>query len=200
MGLALEQSRSVDSVISHSDPRWVRLRSMIEELSLLRGQFILSSGRKSTYLFQLRQTTMHPEGQFLIGSIISEFMQLVGARSVGGLELGAVPVVTAVSFASHIQGHPVKAFFVRKKAKEHGAKELVDGHVDRDGDVLFVDDVTTSGASVFRAIETANAEFGRPLRVSYVLSVLDREEGAAEFLGARGIQLVSIFKKRDFDL
>jgi orotate phosphoribosyltransferase len=114
--------------------------------------------------------------------------------------MGAVPLVTAVSFASHLADYPVDAFFVRKQAKAHGAKELVDGHLKDGEEVLFVDDVTTTAGSVIKAIAMTREEKGSAVPVRYVLSLLDREEGAAENLAEHGIRLVSIFKKSDFGL
>jgi orotate phosphoribosyltransferase len=185
-------------VLAPSDPRWQRLRAIIEARSVMRGDFTLSSGAKSTFLFQLRQTTMFPEGQYLIGGIVGEFMRNIGVRTVGGLEVGAIPVVSAVAFASYSSGHPVDAFFVRKQVKGHGARELIDGELKDDADVLIVDDVTTTGGSILRAIDNASTE--RRFTVRWALSIVDRDEGGAQNLGARGIALASIFTKSDFGL
>ncbi len=178
-------------------PGWNRLRALIDERSLKRGQFTLSSGRPSTYLFQLRPTILHPEGQFHAGTIIVSIMQQLQLRAVGGLELGAVPLVCAASFASHIADYPVEAFFVRKQAKVHGAMQLVDGDFTEGSEILFVDDVTTSGASLLKAIDSLS---DRKFTVRWALSVLDRDEGAEERFAERGIKLLSLFKKSDFGL
>lgn len=194
---AIKAAESFDSrVVDPSDPRWVRLRDIIRVNSLMKGDFTLSSGRKSSYLFQLRQTTMLPEGQSLIGQLVYEYMMRMGIDTLGGLVLGAVPVVCAAAFASHNAGQPVKAFFVRKEAKVHGAKELIDGHVDHGTEVLIIDDVTTTGKSMYQAVENLRDERGST--VKYALSVVDREEGATEELIGKGIVLASIFKKTDF--
>lgn len=185
-------------VIGKEDDRWQRLHAIIDERSLLKGDFTLSSGRTSNFLFQLRQTTMFPEGQFLIGTIIAGFMREHGIRCVGGLELGAVPVVSAVSFASHLVNSPVNAFFVRKQAKEHGAKEIIDGDLPAGAEVLMVDDVTTTGGSIITAIDNVRTEKG--CVVNWALSIVDREEGAAGELEKHGIALASIFTKADFGL
>lgn len=185
-------------VIAASDPRFAQLQAVIQKHSVMKGDFTLASGRKSTYLFQLRQTTMLPEGQYLIGSIIVDFMRRMGLKTIGGLELGAVPIVTAVSFASHLASYPVDAFFVRKAMKTHGAKELVDGHVADGAEVLMVDDVTTTGGSTLKAVDALMTE--RSCTVRRALSVIDREEGARENFAARGIELTSIFTTGDFDL
>ena len=185
-------------VIGRNDERWERLRTIIETRSLMRGDFTLSSGAKSTYLFQLRQTTMFPEGQYLIGTIIEAFMRKIGVRTIGGLEMGAVPVVSAVAFASFASGHPVDAFFVRKQVKSHGAQELIDGELKNGAEVLMVDDVTTTAGSILKAIDNMASE--RTCTVRWALSVVDRDEGGAENLGKRGIALAAIFTRADFGL
>ncbi|MFN4229432.1 orotate phosphoribosyltransferase [Parvibaculum sp.] len=191
--------KSSDEVLSQSDPRWQRLHEIISEQSLKVGDFILSSGRASKFLFQLRQTTMLPEGSALLGDVIVEYMRRNGLRCVGGLELGAVPLVASVSAASFRLGYPVNAFFVRKKAKEHGAKERIDGHI-RDGEeVLLIDDVSTTGQSMFGTIDAIREEYPQ-CTVKKALVVVDREEGATQTLSDKGIELVSVFKKSDFSI
>lgn len=185
-------------VIGKDDERWQRLHRIVDERSLSRGTFKLSSGGTSNYFFQLRQTTMHAEGQFLIGMIIAEFMQKHDLRCIGGLELGAVPVVSAAAFASFVREDPIDAFFVRKQAKGHGACELIDGELPDGADVLMVDDVTTTGGSVLVAIDNARTQ--KSFNVGWALSIVDRDEGGAKNLGERGIQLASIFTRADFGL
>jgi orotate phosphoribosyltransferase len=190
---------SDNTVLDQGDPRWARLHAIIETHSLKRGDFTLSSGRKSNFLFQLRQTVMLPEGAALLGDIIVEHMQRHGLHGVGGLELGAVPLVAAVSVASHHKNYPLEAFFVRKKAKEHGARERIDGHITDGAEVLLVDDVATTGQSMFGAREGIHAEYpGCIIRQTFV--VIDRQEGATEALAAQNMRLYSIFGKSDFGL
>lgn len=193
---AADETQGAARVIPRDDGSWQRLHAIIDEHSLLRGDFTLSSGRKSTYLFQLRQTTLHPEGAALIGEIIVDFMRREGLGCTGGLEMGAVPIVAAVAVASFRAGYPVDAFFIRKQVKEHGARERVDGHVRDGADVLMLDDVTTTAGSVLKAIEGLREE--RRCTVRVALAILDREEGATENLAAHGIRLVSIFRTSDF--
>jgi orotate phosphoribosyltransferase len=184
-------------VLDSSDPRWPRLHAIIEAKSLKRGDFVLSSGARSNYLFQLRQTTMLPEGAALIGEVVVDYMRRNGLKSVGGLELGAVPLVAAISAVSHYKSYPVDAFFVRKRAKEHGARERVDGHVGEN--LLIVDDVATSGKSILNTLEGLREEFPQAT-TRHALVVIDRQEGAEQNLAAQGIELVSIFKRSDFSI
>jgi orotate phosphoribosyltransferase len=192
---ALHESRKAKAVVERTDPRFGRLRDIIASESFLKGDFVLASGRKSNYLFQLRQTTLHPEGAHLIADIIVDFMKAEALDQIGGLELGAVPVVTAVALVSHLKTYPVAAFFVRKAAKEHGARELVNGYLKEGGRALIIDDVTTTGGSILKAV-AAVAE--KNCYVTKALSIVDREEGAAQELVKAGIQLFSIFRTSDF--
>jgi orotate phosphoribosyltransferase len=192
-------TRAEFAVIERSDARWVRLRELIERHSLKRGDFTLSSGGKSTFLFQLRQTTMLPEGAKILGDVIVDFMRRHDLRCVGGLAVGAVPMVSAVSVMSDIKGFPIDAFFVRKEAKSHGALERIDGFVSNGGETLLIDDVATSGNSIIKAMEGMRAEHPTSF-ARKALVVIDREEGARENLAARGLELYSIFTRRDFNI
>jgi orotate phosphoribosyltransferase len=191
-----QPTESVD-VLDRSDSRWLRLRDIIRDQSLTVGKFTLSSGRQSNYLFQLKQTALLPEGAALLGEIIVEYMKGRKIVCIGGLELGAVPIVSSVAPVSYLKGYPVDAFFVRKAQKEHGARERIDGHLRAGAEPLMVDDVATTGDSILKAIEGMNRD-QRSCNVQCALVVVDREEGAAENLAQRGIQLAAIFKRSDF--
>jgi orotate phosphoribosyltransferase len=191
-----QQDRAIAwSVLDRNDERWRRLRKLVSARSLRMGDFKLSSGLSSSYLFQLRQTTMLPEGAALLGEVILEYMYQHSIECIGGLELGAVPLVSSVAVMSHIRALPINAFFVRKLAKEHGAREKIDGHLRAGAEVLMVDDVATTGGSILKAVEGIE---GHGCCVRRALAVVDREEGATENLAAHDIQLAAIFKRSDF--
>ena len=197
---ALQQSQIQDDVVlAHDDPRWQKLHDIILDRSFLTGDFILSSGAHSKFLFQLRQTTMLGEGATIIAEVVLEYMQRHGIECIGGLVQGAVPIAQAVGVMGHVKGHEIDAFFVRKAAKTHGAKERIDGYVRDNAEVLIVDDVATKGGSIKDAVEGLVAEHPSCF-VKRALVIVDREEGASQALSARGIQLVSLFKKSDFPI
>lgn len=193
----LRRPAEAESVLDRTDSRWLRLREIIRTHSLKVGKFTLSSERQSNYLFQLKQTALQPEGAALIGEIIVDYMKRRKILCIGGLELGAVPIVSSVAPVSHLKGYPVDAFFVRKAKKEHGAQERIDGFLRPGAEPLMVDDVATTGGSILKAIDGMVSD-QRHFKVHHALVVVDREEGAAETLAAQGIKLAAIFKRSDF--
>jgi len=172
----------------------IRQRSFREK-----GAFKLASGQMSTIYFNLKPTMLDPEGARLIGTALAERCAALGGDFVGGLELGAVPLVTAVAAMSSIAGRPVRAIFVRKAAKEHGTQSLIEGLAEGEDmgarHVVVVEDVTTTGASALKAVSVLR-EAGAG--VAHVLTVVDREEGAADAFEKEGITLHSLFRKSEF--
>lgn len=177
-----------------------RLMEIIRERSYAFGVSVtLASGRESNTYFNMKPTMLHPEGAFLSAALLLDEISKLDADYVGGLELGAVPIAAAVTARSFALGHPIPALIMRKKAKEHGTRQRLEGltaEESLDGKrVVIVEDVTTSGGSAMQAVEAVRELGGT---VEHVVTVLDREEGATEALEAEGIALVSIFKQSDF--
>jgi len=159
-----------------------RLKRRLREKSLFRGEVTLSSGKKSDYYMDCRLTTLDPEGSVLVGHSILEFLAAKGIRAeaIGGMSIGADPVVTSVVALSYLQGRPLRGFLVRKERKEHGMQKRIEGIGSVPvRDVVIVDDVCTTGKSTFEAIEAAEAE---GMKVVAVISVVDREEGGSDEL------------------
>ncbi len=185
-------------LLERSDPNWRKLHDFIDKESLIFDDFILASGRQSKYLFRLSQTTMSGEAMSIICDAILDLMKRLHIGTIGGLEIGAVPIAAAVSLAGFAKGTPVDAFYVRKARKEHGARQLIEGHVKAGAEAIVVDDVTTGGGSVIKAIQGARKDFDCKIR--YALSIVDREQGATEALAEQGVTLFSFFKGSDFNL
>ena len=172
----------------------IRRRSFREK-----GAFKLASGRMSTIYFNLKPTMLDPDGARLIGAALAEKTVALGGDLVGGLEMGAVPLVAAAAAMSAVAGRPVGAIFVRKAAKEHGTQSLVEGLAEGESlagkRVVVVEDVTTTGGSALKAVAALRAAGGT---VEHVVTVVDREEGATEAFAAEGIALHALFKKSEF--
>ena len=176
-----------------------RLLEIIRRRSFGRGEVTLASGRKSDFYFNLKPTMLDPEGATLLAELTYEALKDEGFDYIGGLEMGAVPLAGAIAQISWIKGHPIAAFFVRKKPKEHGAKLAIEG-LTRDETlagkrIVVVEDVTTTGGSAMKAVETLR-EAGA--NVSLVFTMVDREEGAAETFAAAGLPFHALYKAREF--
>ena len=163
------------------------------------GETKLVSGRSTNYYFNMKPTMLDPEGGHLIATLILEALEGSNTELIGGLEMGAVPLAVAVAVASQTKGWPLKAFFVRKQAKEHGAKKLVEGLAPGESlagkRLVILEDVTTTGGSSMKAIEAVRAEGAI---IERVITVVDRLEGAAESFKAAGIPFQAILTTKDF--
>ena len=179
------------------DPRRDELRTLVLNHSFRRQRVVLSSGRESDFYLDLRQTLMRPRGVALAGQLLYEHL-LVGPAvdAVGGMAVGAVPVVSAVllAAAAHDPATPLLGFFVRKQAKGHGLGRSIEGGFEPGQSVALVEDTTTTGGSMLQALEAVESEGGK---VTRVLCLLDRGEGAAEAFAERGLTLEPIFTRAD---
>ena len=184
------------------DPRLSRLRAMSAEKSVLRGQFRLASGGESGLFFDMKQTLLLPEGLSLVGSLMLEKVLASRATAVGGLVLGACPIVGAIAQASYAMsasggGREIAAFYVRKEPKNTGTRELIEGHdIAGHEAVYMIEDVTTKGGSVIKAIEAVRRETS--CAVLGVLTVVDREQGARAALAELGLPLDALFTMSEF--
>jgi orotate phosphoribosyltransferase len=171
-----------------------RLREIIKAKSLLKGNFTLASGAVSTYYLDLKPTMFDPEGAALLAEIVFAMLEgEPGIAAIGGLELGAVPIVVAVAARSW-PGRPIHGFVVRKEKKGHGTDQKIDGSYRPNAPVILMEDVTTTGASVMQAV---NAVRGQGGTVRKIITVVDRLEGAAANLAREGLTLVPIFTTDD---
>ena len=127
----------------------------LERGAIKYGDFTLTSGKKSSYYFDGRLLSLDPEGAYLISQAIIPLLEQAGANAVGGTTLGADPMVAALALASHIKGRSIPAFIVRKESKTHGTKQNIEGPLEPGTNVAIVDDVCTTGGSLFHAIEAA---------------------------------------------
>jgi len=182
------------------DKARARLTAIIKRRSFQSGKEVtLASGRTSTYYFNMKPTMLDAEGAHLIAMLILDKISGLNADLIGGLEMGAVPIAAAVAAVSQAGAKPVNAFFVRKEAKAHGTKSLIEGLPDGDSlkgkRVVVVEDVTTTGGSAIKAAEAVRAAGAE---VVGVVTVVDRQEGAGEALAAAGLTLTPILTLQDF--
>jgi orotate phosphoribosyltransferase len=164
---------------------------LLAQRSVRRGRFTLASGRESSHYVDARLTTMSPEGLAVIGPLALHAIREQGwhADAVGGLTLGADPIAYAVAIASVKLPPLVRAFTVRKEAKQHGTGRLIEGPM-REGDrVVVIEDVITTGGSALRAAEAIQRAGAT---VSGVLALVDREEGGRVALESAGFSVICL--------
>ncbi|MFH1560721.1 MAG: orotate phosphoribosyltransferase [Chloroflexota bacterium] len=155
------------------------------------GEFTLSSGAKTSYYFDGRLISLNPEGAYWLGKIFLEKLKGYDVAAVGGPAMAAIPIVTAVALTSQMEGTPVQAFFVRPEAKGHGTGQQVEGRLEPGSRVMIVDDVCTSGGSLFTAIQAAEAA---GCQVVKVMVVLDRHQGGSDELRRRGYEFQALLE------
>jgi orotate phosphoribosyltransferase len=171
-----------------------RLAAIIKAKSLLRGTFTLVSGAVSDYYLDMKPTTFDPEGAALVADLVFALLRHEPVvEGIGGLELGAVPIIAAVCARSWPE-RPIDGFVVRKERKDHGTTRRIEGNFRARSTVVLFDDVTTKGGSVMQA---ARAVREQGASVTKVITLVDRLEGAAANLRREGIALEPLFTTKD---
>lgn len=174
----------------------LQLRELLLNKSYREGTFTLTSGNTSDFYVDGKQTTLSAEGAYLCGRLLYRLIRDHHEKisGVGGMTLGADPLVTAVSIVSYLEGNPIPAFIVRKESKGHGTNNYIEGknNLKAGALVAVVEDVVTTGGTLVKVIERVESE---GLRVGLVATIVDRQEGGAENLAAHGYPLVSIFTR-----
>lgn len=170
------------------------LAALLVAKSYLEKDVVLTSGKRSNYYFDCKQTALHPEGAYLIGSLFVEVLRDEPIRGVAGMTLGADPLVTATSLMGRTQGFVWPAMIVRKESKGHGTNSYLEGLANfQSGDqVAVLEDVATTGGSALKACQRlTDAGFA----VARVCCILDREEGAAQTLSAAGYPFSALYTR-----
>ncbi|WP_456386563.1 orotate phosphoribosyltransferase [Desulfolithobacter sp.] len=175
-----------------------RLKELLLEKSYRKGTFTLTSGKTSDFYVDGKQTTLDAEGAYLCGRLLFEMIRNHPEKitGVGGMTLGADPLVTAVSLVSYLEKEPIPAFIVRKEAKGHGTGNFIEGknNLVPGETVALVEDVVTTGGTLLKVIERVENE---GFKVALVATVVDREEGGAEALAKQGYPLKAIFTRSE---
>ncbi|QDU63611.1 Orotate phosphoribosyltransferase [Planctomycetes bacterium Pan216] len=173
------------------------LIELVNRHAVKHGDFTLASGAKSSYYIDCRKVTLLAAGAKLIGQGMLEFMAEVDYDAIGGMTLGADPIVGAVITLSAETRPDLKGLLVRKEAKSHGTGQAIEGPLEGNERVVVVEDVTTSGGSAMKAI---NALREAGCQVVQVLTVLDRNAGATELFEKEGIAFRSLLTLTDLGL
>lgn len=173
-----------------------RLARLLVEKSYREGDFVLASGRRSDYYFDCRVTALHAEGSWLIGRLFNDLLKDLDIRGVGGMTMGADPLVSATTVLSHELGRPLHGLLVRKESKGHGTNQFVEGLGNfQSGDpVAMLEDVVTTGGSLLKACDRVR---DAGLNIVAVCAILDREEGGREKLKEAGYELHALFTRKE---
>ena len=186
-----------------SMPEWERLVEMVRELAFLDGgsddAFTLASGRNSRWFFDMKPVMMHTESANLLSTLFNHRLDDLDPVFVGGLELGAVPLTAIVITGAESEKR--KGFMVRKSPKGRGGRKTnnppgIEGaSIAEGGNVVILEDVTTTGGSSIKAVERIHENTS--CKVIAVISILDREEGGVEAFAEAGIPFESILSRSD---
>lgn len=167
-----------------------KLLDLFCKLAYQEGDFLLSSGLRSSYYVNKTQVTLHPQGALAVGRLLFPLLP-TDTEAVGGLTLGADPIVTAVSVVSVYENRPIPALIIRKEAKGYGTRAYVEGPSLPEGaKVIVLEDVVTTGQSALKAVERLK-EAG--YTVNQVIALVDREQGGGELYQSAGLKFEALF-------
>jgi len=179
------------SAHDHARMNREELAKRIAEVSLLRGEFTLRSGRKSTYYLDKYRFETQPDVLEALGKLLAERVTSKVDR-IAGAELGAVPLAVVTSIAS---GKP--CVFVRNQKKDYGTAKQVEGVLNAGETVMIVEDVLTTGGQV---LEAAKSLSGLGVKIDRIVAVIDRMEGARDNLERAGYAFESLFTTKDLGI
>jgi len=174
-----------------------RLLRILKSLSYEEGDFVLTSGKRSTYYIDAKETTLNPEGMYLAGNIMYGIVkEMKGIQAVGGVSICGDPLVCAVVLASYSAGDDLRGFLIRKEPKGHGKNLWVEGgkNLSPGMNVVILEDVVTTGGSSLKAIEVTEKE---GYTVKGIIAILDRIDGGKDIIESKGYIFKSIFTLND---
>ena len=170
------------------------LKRILQERSILKGDFTLVSGKKSTYYINGKMTTLSSRGLYLTAKLLLELLDEYDFDAFAGPTIGADPIIGALLTLAAERGLDREGFLIRKESKEHGTRKLVEGNIKEGSRVVLLEDVTTTGGSLIRAADAIKQSDGE---IVCVVTLVDREEGAAENLAEAGFDFKSLFKVKE---
>jgi orotate phosphoribosyltransferase len=174
-----------------------RLLELLRERAFERKRVVLASGRESDFFIDCKQAVLTAEGHALVGEAMLDALGKLAPVAVAGVELGGCPLASAVALTSFTRGSPLDAVYVRKDAKDHGSRRLLEGssRLPAGARIALLEDVVTTGGSTLKAAAKLR-EAG--FEVAGVVALVDRLEGGREAIEADGVRLVALFTRDDF--
>jgi len=174
-----------------------RLLELVNKHAVVHGDFILTSGARSTYYIDGKLLSLMPEGLNVLARVILEMIKGDPVDAIGGLTLGADPIIGAVAALSHDAGRPLAGLIVRKEKSSHGREKRIEGPLKPGMSVVIIEDVVTTGSSSFKAIEALKEA---DCRIVKVIAIVDRLAGGGEAFAAQGYRFEPIFTLKDLTL
>jgi orotate phosphoribosyltransferase len=173
------------------------LLDLLCQLAYKEGDFVLSSGQRSSYYINGKEVTLHPQGALAIGRLLLSLLP-EDTQAVAGLTLGADPIVSAVSVVSAYENRSIPALIIRKEAKGHGTRAYIEGPtLPEAAKVVVLEDVVTTGKSAMKAVERLR---DAGYEVERVISLVDRQQGGAEFYQSVGLNFQAVFTIQDLQV
>ena len=171
-----------------------KLLDLFCQLAYQEGDFVLSSGQRSSYYINGKQVTLHPQGALALARLLLPLLP-EDTQAVAGLTLGADPIVSAVSVVSVYENRAIPALIIRKEAKGHGTMAYIEGpSLPPGAKVVVLEDVVTTGQSALKAVERLQSA---GYTVDRVISLIDRLQGGGELYQSVGLQFVALFTIED---
>lgn len=174
-----------------------KLIDLFHQRALKFGDFTLASGKKSTYYLDGKQITLHSEGLRLVSEGLLDLLADVSFDAIGGMSIGADPIIGGVLAVAAARGRDLCGFMVRKEPKGHGTQRYIEGPVTAGMKVVIIDDVVTTGGSALQSVDRI-VEFG--CEVIQVVGIVDRMEGGAANFAARNLPFRSLLSIKDFGI
>ncbi|MFM7469262.1 MAG: orotate phosphoribosyltransferase [Vampirovibrionales bacterium] len=168
------------------------LFDLLKTLSFKRGHFTLASGQQASFYMDCRLTLMDGMGSLLAGKVLYDKVSSLNPDAIGGVVLGAAPMVSSVLSQSAMAGEPLKGFLIRKEAKKHGAGNLIEGPIEPWMRVVLLEDVVTTGGSTLFGIRELRKKYPG-IEIAGVIALVDRQAGAKEAFEAEGVPLHALY-------
>ncbi len=174
-----------------------RLRQLVNDKAVIRGDFVLTSGARSNYYIDGKFISLTSEGLAYFSRVVLDMIENTEVDLIGGMTLGADPIIGAVVAMSHLIGRPLDGIIIRKEAKEHGRTKQIEGPMKDGARVVIIEDVVTTGGSSIRAIEAVEKAGGKVVKV---ITLVDRLAGGRESFESKGYDFEPIFTIKDLDI
>lgn len=174
-----------------------RLRQLVNDKAVIRGDFVLTSGAKSNYYIDGKYISLTSEGLAYFSRVVLDMIENTEIDLIGGMTLGADPIIGAVVAMSHMIGRPLDGIIIRKEAKEYGSNKQIEGPMKDGAKIVIIEDVVTTGGSSLRAIDAVEKAGGKVVKV---ITLVDRLAGGRDAFESKGYVFEPIFTIKDLDI